>query len=66
MLPRILKAVAPLVDVLVFCALIALGTSLRSSQIIAFATGVGLNWLLTLRARAAATPTGGRIWNYCW
>lgn len=60
MLPRILKAVAPLVDVLVFCALIALGTSLRSSQIIAFATGVGLNWLLTLRARAAATPTPWR------
>ncbi len=60
MLPRILKAVAPLVDVLVFCALIALGTSLRSSQIIAFATGVGLSWLLTLRARAAATPTPWR------
>ncbi len=60
MSPRILKAVAPLVDVLVFCALIALGTSLRSSQIIAFATGVGLSWLLTLRARAAATPTPWR------
>src|SRR5271167_1010876 len=60
MLPRILKAVAPLVDVLVFCALIASGLSLRSSQIIAFATGVGLSWLLTLRARAAATPTPWR------
>jgi dolichol-phosphate mannosyltransferase len=55
-MPRILKAVAPLVDVLVFCALIALSLSLRSSQIIAFAIGVGLNWLLTLRVRAAATP----------
>jgi dolichol-phosphate mannosyltransferase len=58
--PRILKALAPLVDVLVFCALIAAGTSLRSSQIIAFAAGVGLQWLLTLRARAAATPTPWR------
>jgi dolichol-phosphate mannosyltransferase len=58
--PRILKAVAPLVDVLVFCVLIALGTSLRSSQIIAFAIGAGLNWLLTLRVRAAATPTPWR------
>jgi dolichol-phosphate mannosyltransferase len=55
-----LKAVAPLVDVLVFCALIAAGSSLRSSQIIAFAAGVGLQWLLTLRARAAATPTPWR------
>src|SRR5271170_2278663 len=60
MLPRILKAVAPLADVLVFCALIASGLSLRSSQIIAFATGVGLSWLLTLRARAAAAPTPWR------
>jgi dolichol-phosphate mannosyltransferase len=60
LLPRILKAVAPLVDVLVFCALIAAGTSLRSSQIIAFATGAGLNWLLTLRVRAAATLTPWR------
>jgi dolichol-phosphate mannosyltransferase len=58
--PRILKAVAPLVDVLVSCVLIALGTSLRSSQIIAFAIGAGLNWLLTLRVRAAATPTPWR------
>jgi dolichol-phosphate mannosyltransferase len=58
--PRILKAVSPLIDVLVFCALIAAGTSLRSSQIIAFAIGVGLNWLLTLRVRAAATPTPWR------
>jgi len=60
MLPRILKAVAPLADVLVFCALIASGLSLRSSQIIAFATGVGLSWLLTLRVRAAAAPTPWR------
>ncbi len=60
MLPRILKAVAPLVDVLVFCALIGAATSLRSSQIIAFAIGVGLNWLLTLRVRAAATATPWR------
>jgi dolichol-phosphate mannosyltransferase len=59
-MPRIPKAVAPLIDVLVFCALIASGLSLRSSQIIAFAIGVGLNWLLTLRVRAAATPTPWR------
>jgi dolichol-phosphate mannosyltransferase len=59
-MPRIPKAVAPLIDVLVFCALIGSGLSLRSSQIIAFAIGVGLNWLLTLRVRAAATPTPWR------
>ena len=55
-MPRILKAVAPLVDVLIFCALIGAGSSLRSSSLIAFAVGVGLNWLLVLRVRAAATP----------
>ena len=59
-MPRIPKAVAPLIDVLVFCVLIGSGLSLRSSQIIAFAIGVGLNWLLTLRVRAAATPTPWR------
>ncbi|MGO9947615.1 MAG: glycosyltransferase family 39 protein [Steroidobacteraceae bacterium] len=48
-------AVAPLADVLVFCALIAAGTSLRSSSISAFAVGVAFNWLLTLRAGAKAT-----------
>jgi len=60
LLPRILKAVAPLVDVLIFCALIGAGTSLRSSSLIAFALGVGLNWLLALRVRAAATATPWR------
>jgi dolichol-phosphate mannosyltransferase len=55
------KAAVPLVDVLVFCALIAAGASLRSSQIIAFAAAVGLQWLLTLRARAAATPAPWRV-----
>lgn len=48
-------AVAPLADVLVFCALIAAGTSLRSSSISAFAVGVAFNWLLTVRAGAKAT-----------
>ena len=57
----IAKAVAPLVDVGVFCALIGAGTSLPSSQIIAFAAGAALHWVLTLRSGAAASQAPRRL-----
>ncbi len=53
--------IAALVDIGVFCALIAAGVVLQSSHIAAFATGIALSCLLQHRALgAAAALTQGR------
>jgi dolichol-phosphate mannosyltransferase len=58
---RIAPILTPLIDILVFCALIAAGHPLRSSHMTAFAVGVALNWLLRIRSLdAAARQTHGR------
>lgn len=43
-------ALAPLIDVALFCVLIGGGTSLRSSHIAAFAVAMALNYLLKVRS----------------
>jgi dolichol-phosphate mannosyltransferase len=58
---RIAALLTPLIDILVFCALIAAGYSLRSSHLSAFAVAVALTWLLRFRSmNAAARQSHGR------
>jgi dolichol-phosphate mannosyltransferase len=45
---------APLVDVLAFCALIGAGLSLRASNTFAFAAGLAITWMLRWWAKSAA------------
>jgi dolichol-phosphate mannosyltransferase len=55
-LNRLLATVpAPLLDVVVFCALIGNGLSLRSSHIASYAVAIALNYLLKVRSVAVAT-----------
>jgi dolichol-phosphate mannosyltransferase len=56
----IATAVPPILDVAVFCALIGMGTSLRSSHIASFAVAMALNYLLKVRSTIVArTLTSG-------
>jgi dolichol-phosphate mannosyltransferase len=47
-------ALVPLIDVALFCVLIAAGMSLRSSHITAFAAAMALNYLLKVRSTVVA------------
>jgi dolichol-phosphate mannosyltransferase len=49
-------AVAPLVDVVIFCALVGSNLSLRASHITSFAVAMALNYLLKIRS--AGKPVG--------
>jgi dolichol-phosphate mannosyltransferase len=55
---------APLVDVLAFCALIGAGLSLRASNSFAFAADIVIAWLLRWRAMSPAErpSQGGRLY----
>jgi dolichol-phosphate mannosyltransferase len=55
-------ALVPLVDVALFCVLIADGLSLRSSHIAGFAIAMALNYLLKVRSTAVA-PMRTRDWR---
>jgi len=50
----IANAMGPLLDVVVFCALIGVGGSLRSSHIASFSLAIALNYLLKIRSTAVA------------
>jgi len=47
-------AIAPLIDVAIFCALTADGLSLRSSHIASFTAAMALNYLLKVRSTIVA------------
>jgi dolichol-phosphate mannosyltransferase len=51
---RLAGAMSPLLDVAVFCALIAGGVSLQRSHIASFAAAMALNYILKLRQKAVA------------
>jgi dolichol-phosphate mannosyltransferase len=50
----IATAMGPLVDIVIFCALIGNGQSLRSSHIASFAVAMALNYLLKVRSSIVA------------
>jgi dolichol-phosphate mannosyltransferase len=51
---HIATAMGPLVDIVIFCALIGNGQSLRSSHIASFAVAMALNYLLKVRSTIVA------------
>jgi dolichol-phosphate mannosyltransferase len=51
---RIAILLAPLIDVITFCALIGAGVSLRASNALACATGIAVTWVLRWRAMSTA------------
>jgi dolichol-phosphate mannosyltransferase len=51
---RIAILLAPLIDVITFCALIGAGVSLRASNALACATGIVVTWVLRWRAMSTA------------
>jgi dolichol-phosphate mannosyltransferase len=55
---RALTALPPLLDVAIFCALIANGTSLLSSQVASFSVAMALNYLLKVRSKVVTAGPG--------
>jgi dolichol-phosphate mannosyltransferase len=54
----VLTALPPLLDVAMFCALIANGASLLTSHVASFSAAMALNYLLKLRLRVVAAGAG--------
>src|ERR1700757_4131037 len=55
---RALTVLPPLLDVAIFCALIANGASLLTSHVASFSAAMALNYLLKLHSRVAAAGAG--------
>ncbi len=62
---RIAIVSAPLLDVLVFCVLIANGASLLISHLASFALAMALHYLLKVRSTIAAAGRGGDFSLHC-
>jgi len=59
------KTIAPLLDVVIFCALIGAGQPVRSSHLASFTVAIALNYLLKSRSNAAAAKRTGVLRLHC-
>jgi dolichol-phosphate mannosyltransferase len=58
-------AISPLLDVVIFCALLGRGVPLRSSHIASFGVAIALNYLLKVRSNIAAARRTGALRLHC-